>query len=326
MLFSAATIAQNCSELFISEYVEGWSNNKALEIYNPTASPINLSGYFVARYSNGATTVSTANAIQLTGTIAAYSAYVAVLDKRDPNGTGQEAPIWDSLEVRADGFYCPVYATSNTFYWNGNDAVALFKGSTSNISGAVAVDIFGKIGEDPGTGWTTQSPYVGVGVVVTADHSMIRKQTIEKGVTNPGIPYFNPLAEWDTIPAVIERRDQNGDVIFGGGGNPILDGNWYSLGWHRCNCDPNASVKENTTTLTGVQIFPNPSETGLVYVKANENIASIKVCNSLGQVISTLENMNANSIQSIQINEKGFFFLTIQSKEGMTTTKRIIVK
>jgi predicted extracellular nuclease len=29
-----------CNELFISEYVEGTSNNKAIEIYNPTSNSI----------------------------------------------------------------------------------------------------------------------------------------------------------------------------------------------------------------------------------------------------------------------------------------------
>ena len=47
--------AQNCSELFISEYVEGWSNNKALEIYNPTNAAIDLSNYAVIRMNNGST-------------------------------------------------------------------------------------------------------------------------------------------------------------------------------------------------------------------------------------------------------------------------------
>ena len=118
--------AQNtCADLFISEYVEGWSNNKALEIYNPTSQTIDLDGYFVVRYSNGSSSATVANAVQLNGTISAYDTYVAVLEKLDPNGTGQEAPIWDSLQVRADGFYCPVYNTSNAFYWNGNDAVML---------------------------------------------------------------------------------------------------------------------------------------------------------------------------------------------------------
>ena len=98
----------NCSELFISEYVEGWSNNKALEIYNPTNQAIDLSGYFVVRYSNGASTATVANAIQLNGMVAAHDVYVAVLEQLDTAGTGQNAPVWDSLQVRADGFYCPV--------------------------------------------------------------------------------------------------------------------------------------------------------------------------------------------------------------------------
>ena len=43
-----------CSDLFISEYVEGPANNNAIEIYNPTLNSIDLSGYTVNRYSNGA--------------------------------------------------------------------------------------------------------------------------------------------------------------------------------------------------------------------------------------------------------------------------------
>ena len=151
-------IAQtNCSQIFISEYVEGWSNNKALEIYNPTSAPVNLSQFFVARYSNGSSTATVGNAIQLSGTIAPHSVYVAVLQKLDPLGVGQEAPVWDSLQSRADGFYCPDYAVSNCFYWNGNDAVMLAKGTLptdptllinpTNVPNFAIMDIFGKIGE-----------------------------------------------------------------------------------------------------------------------------------------------------------------------------------
>ena len=41
------TIAQDCSDLFISEYVEGPAQNNAIEIYNPTSSSIDLSGYSI---------------------------------------------------------------------------------------------------------------------------------------------------------------------------------------------------------------------------------------------------------------------------------------
>src|SRR5690554_102880 len=96
LLLSAAVSAQDCNELFISEYVEGWSNNKAIEIYNPTNQTIDLSDYIIVRYSNGSNFAGPESAVELTGTIEPNDVYVAVLDKRDP-GIGQDAPVWDSL-------------------------------------------------------------------------------------------------------------------------------------------------------------------------------------------------------------------------------------
>ena len=54
VIITATLNAQVCSELFISEYVEGPANNNAIEIYNPTPSSISLGGYTINRYSNGA--------------------------------------------------------------------------------------------------------------------------------------------------------------------------------------------------------------------------------------------------------------------------------
>ena len=47
------------TDLFISEYVEGSSNNKAIELYNGTGAPVDLTagGYQLQLYFNGATTV-----------------------------------------------------------------------------------------------------------------------------------------------------------------------------------------------------------------------------------------------------------------------------
>lgn len=51
-------VVEDCSELFFSEYVEGSGTNKALEIYNPTENPIDLSEYSIKRYNNGNTMAS----------------------------------------------------------------------------------------------------------------------------------------------------------------------------------------------------------------------------------------------------------------------------
>ena len=59
--------AQDCSDLFISEYVEGPGNNNAIEIYNPTNGTIDLQGYIINRYSNGSS--SGPEAWQLGGSI-----------------------------------------------------------------------------------------------------------------------------------------------------------------------------------------------------------------------------------------------------------------
>ncbi|MFK7787615.1 MAG: T9SS type A sorting domain-containing protein [Crocinitomicaceae bacterium] len=306
-IMATMTYAQDCSDLFISEYVEGVGNNKALEIYNPTGADIDLSEYIVIRYGNGATSASAQSAVQLSGTIGAYDVHVGVLEKLDPNGTAQDIPVWDSLQARADAFYSPEYAISNTFYWNGNDAVALAKGDAANPGAAVVVDIFGKIGEDPGDGWSTDFPYTGAGVVVTKDHSLIRKSTIMKGETNPAISFFDALAEYDSIPALIDIGGQQ-------------YGNWSSLGEHACGCTP-ASTDE--LIAEKVSVFPNPTN-GTFYVKGA--YGNVVVVNALGQTISTVKN-NSSAVLSFDLGAKrGVYFVKMKDSLGNEITKRVIVK
>lgn len=330
-LFVSRAYAQDCSQIFISEYVEGWSNNRAIEIYNPTNETVILSEYFVARFSNGSGSATEANAAQLTGSIPPHDVYVAVLDKRDPFGLGQEEPIWDSLLIRGDGFYSAVYNTSNAFYFNGNDAVMLAKGTLSgtpskNITDALGfqiIDIFGKIGEDPGETWTTIAPYNnGIGVGVTMDHSLIRKSTVLKGVT-VGVPEFNALAEYDSIPAVTILLDQYGDTIVDQSGNPILYGNWFSLGTHYCDCIP---LAVETKKQQEVAIYPNPTTDGVIYIKGTELVREVQVVNVLGQTVSSISN-NANPVLSLRLgHDRGVYILFITDENGSVTTKRVVVK
>ncbi len=312
IFIGATASAQDCSEIFISEYVEGWSNNKALEIYNPTTSTVDLSQYMVVRYSNGATSATASNAVQLTGSIAPYDVYVAVIEKLDTAGTGQEAPVWDSLQVRADGFYCPDYNVSNAFYWNGNDAVVLYKGTPSDIANAQIIDIFGKIGEDPGpgTGWSTDFPYNNdLGVNVTKDHSLIRKPSVLKGEVNPTISFFDPLGEYDSIPAVI---DVNGTT----------QGNWSSLGSHTCNCLVGV---ETIANQANVVIAPNPTK-GTFTVNNISDYRTIEVVNSLGQSVMNVTN-NYESSKTFDFSDRrGVYFVKLTAQDGTSVTRRVIVK
>lgn len=206
--------AAQTSELIISEYVEGWSNNKALELYNPTSSNVNLGDFRLIRYSNGVDvpppfpewTVTLPDEI-----LEPYRTYVIVIDQRNPDGSGQDAPVWSQLQQRADVFLCPEYEVSETMYFNGDDAIVIEK---DEGGGEYTIhDIFGRwgppapalaqfVGSDKiDNAWTDVAPYVtGEGFAVTAEHTMIRKSNISEGVTvNPAL--FNPLAEYDTLPA-----------------------------------------------------------------------------------------------------------------------------
>ncbi len=159
----------NATDLFISEYVEGSANNKYIEIFNGTGAPVNLSNYRLRLFSNGA--ASPNNDVLLSGTLANNDVIVY---------ENSSAAIYAGIPNAAINF-------------NGDDAVALWKISTSSY-----VDIFGVIGDDPGSQWT-------LGGNNTADQTLVRNADISGGVTvNPsgtGPGAFLTLAtEWTEFP------------------------------------------------------------------------------------------------------------------------------
>jgi predicted extracellular nuclease len=152
------------TELFFSEYIEGTSNNKALEIYNGTGSAVNLASgaYNVQMFFNGATTAGLT--INLTGTVPAGDVFV--LAHASANAT---------ILVQAD-------QTNGAGWFNGDDAVVLRKGTS-------VIDSIGQVGFDPGAEW-------GTGATSTADNTLRRKAGVEAGDTNAG-DVFDPSVQWD---------------------------------------------------------------------------------------------------------------------------------
>ncbi|MDP1825607.1 MAG: Ig-like domain-containing protein [Archangium sp.] len=160
--FDGCSPACRLESLFFSEYVEGSSNNKAVEIFNPFSTPVNLTGCSLRLYSNGAVAPSTT--LALTQTIASHDVLVAC----NPSSS---AALLATCDV-----------TNSAVNFNGDDAIELFcNGST--------VDAIGQVGFDPGTNW-------GAGVLRTVDQTLRRKCVISTG---DGIAnnVFDPAPEWD---------------------------------------------------------------------------------------------------------------------------------
>lgn len=225
--FIIGNLISQCSEIFISEYIEGSNNNKAIELYNPTNSPINLTGYELRRYSNGSTIAGVDKKLQLSGTIQAKQTYVLVIDRRDTNGTGQDTPISDSLWTKADTFVNPDYNVGNTMSFNGNDVLVLVKG------GSILVDQIGVLGQDPtGGSWPNYDTIGGL----TKDRTLIRKNSIQGGVTtvisistDPSAD-FDPTIEWNYLP----------------------NNTFSNLGVHSCACAPCVNYSDTLFTSNSI--------------------------------------------------------------------------
>jgi len=172
-------MAATGDELFISEYVEGSGTNQAIEIFNPTDTPMSLSasGYRLEFYANGSTSVT--GGVLLIGVIQPGGTWVVV-----PSDASAE------LKAKANQTFAP-----SAFWFDGNDAVAL----THNGS---AIDIIGQIGFDPGEEW-------GTGLTSTRDDTLRRKASVTAGDTD-GTDPFDPSVQWDGFP--VDTFDGLGSV------------------------------------------------------------------------------------------------------------------
>lgn len=159
--------------LFFSEYAEGTSNNKYLEIYNGTGAPVDLGNFSLSSCSNGCNVVGEFdfpdNVVFAPGTIVAPGdVYIIAHPSANP-----------TILAVADQTF--------TFLSNGDDIFALtFAGATA--SNYEIIDIIGDLQGDPGTGWSVAGTANG-----TVDHTLVR---------NPNVCIGNPvpLASFGTSP------------------------------------------------------------------------------------------------------------------------------
>ncbi len=153
--FSAASHA----ELMISEYVEGSSYNKAVELYNSGTEIIDLSSYELNFYFNGNT--APGKTITLSGSLVAGETYVIAHSSADPE-------LANLAQLLNGGSW-----------FNGDDAITLEQSGT-------VIDSVGQVGTDPGSYWGTNT-------LKTQDMSL--RRNVVAFDTNV-LDTFDPATSW----------------------------------------------------------------------------------------------------------------------------------
>ncbi|MDW8272766.1 MAG: lamin tail domain-containing protein [Chitinophagales bacterium] len=295
--------AQDCAQIFISEYVEGTGNNKALEIYNPSNAPVNLADYELIRFNNGETAIQPVYTLDLIGTVAPKKVIVYVKDTA-------EGMVWNDFKKRADYFLgqsCAPNSTNRTFCFNGNDALIIRHKTTK-----VVVDGFGYIGDDPGNpsaggGWNDVPPKYGVadsteGKAWTTNHTLIRKYNVKKGIIPPnkqlGQPAWNVALEWDSFKV-----------------------NTYdSLRFHRCVCNEVSDIQN--VEFAEFDFYPNPAS-GIVQITSPEDVAEVIITHINGQYIQNRKLFQRNpviNVKELQLSA-GFYLLHVRTASNKTAAK-----
>ena len=173
LILSILTISVNLNaqitELFFSEYSEGSSNNKYIEIYNGTSATISLDNYAYPSVSNQPTTPGEYefwNDFDAGASIAPGDVYIVAHGSSDP-----------AILAEAD--------ETHDYLSNGDDGYALVYGSNPGapmspaLGGYVIIDFIGDWNGDPGSGWEVAGVTDG-----TVDHTLVRKSSVTSGNTN----------------------------------------------------------------------------------------------------------------------------------------------
>jgi hypothetical protein len=226
------------------------------------------------------------------------------------------------LKCRANGFINPVYNTNRTLYFNGNDAMALFKGEPdlANLTNLIdMVGIYNDITMQTGKSWKDW-----LGRDLTLDKTLVRKREVKKGT---GVVAYSVrdtfrYADW---------------LIFT---NNNAAPSFQNLGSHTCDCDPAPPVSSRRTCNGTIilasedvlpvafKIFPNPSVSGNIAIEADEKIESIRVIDLMGRVMDNRKmDIQAHTIQlTLQNVHSGIYFIQVTTTDKRVGVRKLIIE
>jgi len=359
-LFCAASVSAQCDELFISEYVESGFNNRALEIYNPTSAEIDLSGYMIGRYSNGGTT--TFYSIQLPAVmIQPLTTFVAVIDKREADGTCREEPLLDGFVVldtlfdletgevvmNDEGMVILTIQFEDVLCSDGTTGLGVVAGETYYEEYDLRVKADGFFAPDYDE---NRSMYWNGNDAVC----LVKGTSVNFGYTNVidvvGVIGEDPegggwvddlgrdMTQDNTLVRVASIQEgsvqtASGNDDFSGDFN-YQDWSWrpkYSfddLGVHDCECDPNFMGISSVKNFSKIQIAPNPSNGSVVQITAEEGITEIQVFGLDGKLVINQVVENIHTIQSINVNElnEGIYLVKTVLQSGKQGVRKLVVR
>ncbi|MDG1842218.1 MAG: plastocyanin/azurin family copper-binding protein [Crocinitomicaceae bacterium] len=204
-LFISGLCFSQTAGLFFSEYAEGSSNNKYLEIYNGTGTTVDLGLFSISSCSNGCDTF---NEFDYPDNIQFASGTMLA-----------DGAVYIIAHPSADSSILAVANQTFQYLSNGDDAFALtLLGATP--SNYTIIDLIGDMQGDPGSGWEVAGIANG-----TKDYTLIRKASVCQG--NPvelgsfGTDSLN--SEWVVMP-------QN---------------DWTDIGSHTASCSSGSSCSAN---------------------------------------------------------------------------------
>jgi len=187
------------TDLIISEYMEGNSNNKLVEIYNGTGLSVNLDNYRLGQYNNGSGTLSGSTVSFTAGTTLTH---------------GQTWVVCNNSIDSTLTSLCN-QTSSNVVNMNGDDAVVLQK----NTGTFVDLDIIGNNTGDPGASWNVPAGTFNAACTAgttTCDTILKRMNTVTGPTATPAtsfaqwngysaadlasIEVYHGLGSWDSTP------------------------------------------------------------------------------------------------------------------------------
>lgn len=339
------------TELFFSEYDEGAQQNgvacpgastpsngveKALEFYNPTINTVNLDPYSIRRYSNGATTVVEEERVRRTLNPTTPSTAANVLTPSTPYVYANGRATLTSIVAVADQQGPPAYQTPgpNTLVtggpaeFNGNDALALVRwtGSVAGQGTPVIVDIFGIIGNDPGTQWSGADPNSG-DFVRSANQSLKRRANISMGNTTWNLPVnpsldpanFNIADEWEMYSTAFPTG-QPADPC----GQSYADLGSHTYTGPNGVYTPNGLLEDFNNAIS---FYPNPAHGRVNVSLGDAKVGQLTVVNMVGQSIVVQPGTATTTSIDVSSLKAGLYFVRCTSADGkITIYKELVVQ